>query len=287
MTLTISENISIKETLNNNPSLNHLILLEGVYHEKVSVFHDNLTIEGKGNVIITYNDYATKIHEDGLEYNTFRTPTLTVFSNNVTLRNLTIKNEAGLSKDVHQALALALYGDNITIDNTTISSNQDTLFLGPLPIDLTIRYENFLSKPHLHTNMRTHIFKNSTIIGDVDFIFGSSNAFFINCHIIQNNKGYITAPSTYEGHLGFIFYKCLIENISSYHNYLSRPWRNYGYNAFINCEFKGVFHEDRYHDWEKHTFYYYEYPYINSPLSKPLTKLELDKLLNLIKTKST
>lgn len=286
MILTISNEQSITQTLKDNPSLTHLILLEGIYYEKCAIFHNNLIIEGKGEVIITYSDYALKIHEDGLEYNTFRTPTVTVFSNNVTLLNLTIKNEAGLGQFVGQAVALALYGDNILVKQSKLIAHQDTLFLGPLPVDLTIRYENFLSKAHLHTQMRTHLFKDTTIYGDVDFIFGSSQAFFLDCHIIQTDKGYITAPSTYEHHVGFIFYNCIIENKSPYPNYLSRPWRNHAYNAFINCAFKGVFHKDRYHDWQKHTFHYYEYPYVASPLSKPLEKSELNHLLSLIKTKS-
>ena len=94
-----------------------LILEDKEYFEKVVIDKEGITIEGKNNAIIVYNDYAEKIHQDGRPYITFRTYTVLVKANNVTLKNLTIKNTAGYGKEIGQAVALSLYANNIKIIN--------------------------------------------------------------------------------------------------------------------------------------------------------------------------
>ncbi len=216
-----------------------IYLDNGIYHEKIKINCDNISIigESENNTIISFSDYALKIHKDGKEFNTFRTPTLHLLGKNIELKNLTIKNESGIGKIYGQAVALSLTGDNITLDHVTLEAHQDTLFLGPLPKDLQIRYLGFLENDELvDLEKRRYLIKSSKIIGDVDFIFGTGNAYFLNCEIISNGDGFITAPATEkEDFYGFTFFKCKFLKYNANHVYLSRPWRDYGKAVFIDC----------------------------------------------------
>ncbi len=82
--------------------------------------------------------------------------------------------------------------------------------------------------------------------------------------------------------LGLIFENCRIENISDGDVYLGRPWREGGSTVFLNCRFSGVFHPDRYHDWEKKAFRFRENPAVPSPLSRSLTEEETERLNNFL-----
>lgn len=55
-------------------------LSEGTYRTKFTIFVNSLTIRGAGaeKTRIVWDDFAQKIHEDGKEFNTFRTWTLAV-----------------------------------------------------------------------------------------------------------------------------------------------------------------------------------------------------------------
>ena len=260
-------------------------LFPGVYHEKVVIFKHHVKLVGKSRdqTIITWCDYAYKMHEDGLLYNTFRTSTLTVFGDGVYLENLTIRNDAGSGITMGQAIALSLYGNHSKVINCIIDAYQDTLFIGPLPIDLIDRYQCFLTPEQLHSNHLFHSFYQCQISGDVDFIFGSGTAYFDECVIISKDKGYICAPSTYETQpFGFIFNKSKIVNQSNHHIYLARPWREYGSTLFLNCQFEGLIHPLRYDTWDKTNYRFFEKPYISTPLSKVFNEEEEGQLGKLI-----
>ncbi|HHX80865.1 MAG TPA: hypothetical protein GX692_07365 [Acholeplasmataceae bacterium] len=230
-----------------------IIVFPGRYEEKLKIKKPNLKIYGFNpeKTIITNNDYAKKIHKDGLEYNTFRTYTLMLAADNIELKNITIENGSGPGAIYGQAVALHTLGDKIKINNCLIKSYQDTIFLGPLPEDLTVRYENFLPADELITieNARVLI-KSSTIIGDVDFIFGSANAVFTNCQIISLSSGYVAAPSTPENQeYGFTFLNCTFTGASENNTYLARPWRNNGKAVFIDCVYEKHIKKEGFHNW--------------------------------------
>ncbi|MCF0237829.1 MAG: hypothetical protein HUK24_04445, partial [Sphaerochaetaceae bacterium] len=183
-TLSPKDNLNIE--INKVPQGSTIILEEGFYYQKIEIDVPNITIEGRGNVVISYDDYANKIHEDGKEYVTFRTYTVAVCADNVTIKNVTIENSAKDPVNKGQEVALTVYGNNFLCENTTLRSTQDTLFCGPLPDDLVVRYMGFLKdKLRYHQGQQTHIFKNCTIEGSVDFIFGCGNTLFDNCKIIS------------------------------------------------------------------------------------------------------
>ena len=69
----------------------------GTYHERVIVNRENTRLIGEDTekTILTWSSYAMEIHPDGTERTTFRSWTLMVNAEDVTVENLTIRNDAG------------------------------------------------------------------------------------------------------------------------------------------------------------------------------------------------
>lgn len=274
----------IQEILNGYP-LNEVLevhLEPGTYFQKLRIKHNHLKLFGSTDSpsIISYDDYSYKMHEDGLLYNTFRTQTVMILGNHVELHDVTIENSARSGFTIGQAVALSLYGDDISLFNCKLLGHQDTLFLGPLPMDLTERYDHFLPLEERHTKHVHHFFKECYIQGDVDFIFGSSTALFDHCMIVALHQGYITAPSTYSSFpYGLIFNECnIISKSNNQDVLLGRPWREHGSSIFYQCRFEGLFNVKRFHEWDKKIYRFSEYPYQSSPFSKELSKEEIEQL---------
>lgn len=245
MIRTITNKESINEALKSLKAGDTLYLEEGIYYEKVKITTDNITIIGSNidKTIIVNSDYSTKTHLDNKEFNTFRTYTVLVMAANVTIKNLSIKNEATPSSTFGQAVALHVLGDLFSIDNCQINGAQDTIFCGPLPHDLVIRYKDFLPQDELANNKKSRqLYTNCKIYGDVDFIFGCGTAIFKNCTIYSistKSFGYIAAPShSMEQKYGFTFIDCSLLSLGAKEDsvYLARPWRDYGKAVFINCK---------------------------------------------------
>ncbi len=249
-----------------------LYIEDGQYYEKIDIRHKNITLEGQSreNTIITYDDYAFKKTSDGDDYGTFRTYTINTASDNITFKNLTIKNTAGIGEKVGQAVALSLCAKNSQVINCTITAYQDTIFMSPFPpspiIKGSFKGDNDRT-PELH---HKNYFENCYVSGDIDFIFGGGVAYFNECEIYSNDldrdvNGYVTAPSTYEGFkYGFVFDKCKFTSDAKEETvYLSRPWRNFAKAVFLNCDFGKHIKREGFHDWDKldahDTVFYAEY----------------------------
>ncbi|MDE7105791.1 MAG: hypothetical protein K2O22_01340 [Anaeroplasmataceae bacterium] len=269
MIFEIDSSKSINDTLAKMNAGDILILTDGIYHEKVDVLVDNISIEAKhtGKAILSNKDYYHKIMKDQNECNTFRTYTLYIGSNHIRLEGLVIQNEAIPSNIYGQAVALHVDGNDFHCENCTISSAQDTLFTGPLPKDLCERYASFYPKERLIGLPSKQVYKNCTIKGDVDFIFGCATALFDHCDIItlDRNKdipSYVCAPAHPKDlPYGYLFYKCqFIGNESAY---LARPWRDYGCAAFIECKLGSHILPEGFNKWNDtnrdKTARFYEY----------------------------
>ncbi len=243
-TLYLNPSDDIQDAVNRLEEPALVYLEKGVYRAKTEITADNITIIGKGkDTVLTNGDYARKIHADGREYNTFRTYTLCITGNNVTLKNLTVVNSNTAPQDVGQCVALSVHGNMFRADGVNLVSTQDTLFLSPFPDDLTVRYADFLPKRQLYREGSSlHVFTNCRIVGNVDFIFGCSEAYFEKCEIVSVNDargiGFVSAPAhpLAEAH-GFTFIDCSFEDNGAGENtvYLARPWRDFGKSVFINC----------------------------------------------------
>ncbi len=243
-TLYLNPSDDIQDAVNRLEEPALVYLEKGVYRAKTEITADNITIIGKGkDTVLTNGDYARKIHADGREYNTFRTYTLCITGDNVTLKNLTVVNSNTAPQDVGQCVALSVHGNMFRADGVNLVSTQDTLFLSPFPDDLTVRYADFLPKRQLYREGSSlHVFTNCRIAGNVDFIFGCSEAYFEKCEIVSVNDargiGFVSAPAhpLAEAH-GFTFIDCSFEDNGAGENtvYLARPWRDFGKSVFINC----------------------------------------------------
>ncbi len=258
-----------------------LYLAPGVYHEKLRIEHHQIRIFGSllSPSILSYGDYAYKMHEDGLLYNTFRSYSVMVLGHHVEFHHVTIENTCGSGERIGQGVALHILGKQTKFYHCDIKAHQDTIFVGPLPKDLNARYDHFLPLEERH-EMQTHtLFDHCKIEGDVDFIFGSGTALFHECLISFNGNGYLAAPSTYpEFAYGFIFLKCVIDNNHHTNTLLGRPWRDDGKTHFIDCKYNFSIDHQRYDDWGKTRYFFYEFPYVSSPHSLEMTKEEMEQL---------
>jgi pectinesterase len=206
-----------------------IFVKKGVYKEKLIIpsWLQNIEICGEdiNETVITYDDHAN-INKMG----TFRTYTLKIEGNDITLKNITIENN---SARLGQAVALHTEGDRIKVINCRIIGHQDTIYTGVAGTRL--------------------FFKDCYICGTTDFIFGPSVAWFEGCTIESLVNSYVTAASTPKDQpFGYIFNNCRLtarEGVNQV--YLGRPWRDYGYTLFMNCELGRHIRPEGWHHWEK------------------------------------
>ena len=215
---------------------------KGVYKEKLIIpsWLTNITIcgEDRDNTIITWDDHANiKMPVGGLDseaavkgkpMGTFRTYTLKVQGSYITLKDITIENNAA---KLGQAVALHTEGDHILVQNCRLLGNQDTVYTG--------------------VGGTRVAFYDCYIEGTTDFIFGPSIAWFQNCEIHSKANSYITAASTPANQTyGYIFNHCHLtaaDNINKV--YLGRPWRPYAHTLFMNCTMDSHIRPEGWENW--------------------------------------
>ena len=238
----------------------------GEYRERVEIRRPHVTIEGEtaDSVRIVGGLAAQMPSEDGSgqdgKLGTFRTYTVLVDADDVTLANLTIENDAGDGREVGQAIALYADGDRLVVDACCITGRQDTLFLGPLP-PREVKPGGFIGpKQFAPRRVGRQYFRRCRIEGDVDFIFGGACAYFEGCEIRSLNRnmdvnGYVTAASTPEGEpYGFVFHGCSFtaaQNVAPDSVYLGRPWREWAQTVLIDCWLGQHIKREGWWDWAK------------------------------------
>lgn len=222
---------------------------KGTYKEKLIVpqWLQNIEIcgEDRDQTVITYDDHANIAMDasfwpaemsqqlmamgDRPKLGTFRSFTVRVEGNDITFRNITIENN---SARLGQAVALMTQGDRLLFVNCRFLGHQDTVYTG-MP----------------NTRM---LFKDCYIEGTTDFIFGASTAWFENCDIYCKINSYITAASTPKDQAyGYVFNNCRIATAPGVDKmYLGRPWRDYGYTLFMNCDLPGTIRPEGWHHWQ-------------------------------------
>lgn len=247
---------TVQEALNSVTSLKtketRILIKNGVYKEKLEIIKDknNITLIGetKENVILTYDDYASKKNSEGKEIGTSGSASFIVTADNFKAKNITFENASG---PVGQAVAVRVDGDKIIFDNCKFLGFQDTLY----PRSTTSR----------------QYYKNCYIEGSTDFIFGASTAVFDQCEIFAKKGGsYLTAASTLENtSYGLVFLNCkLTTNSGNSSYYLGRPWRPYAKTVFIQCEMAAHIKPEGWNNWGKSeaeiTTFYGEYQSIGA-----------------------
>ena len=250
-----------------------IFIKKGTYKEKLIIpqWLQNIELCGEdmNETIITYDDHANiKTQERPNGIGTFRTYTLKIEANDITLKNLTIENN---SARLGQGVALHTEGDRLIFINCRFIGHQDTVYTG-MP----------------YTRL---FFKGCYICGTTDFIFGPSTAWFEECTIESLVNSYVTAASTpADAAYGYIFNNCrLIAKDGVDKVFLGRPWRDYGYTLFMNCDLGAHIRPEGWHHWEKqreNTARYLEYnnhgagalPQQRVAWSRQLTKKEAQQI---------
>lgn len=207
----------------------------GTYKEKLIIpqWLTNIEIlgEDRDKTIITYDDHANvKLPGTTRGMGTFRTYTVRVEGNSITFRNITIENN---SARLGQAVALHTEGDKLIFVNCRFLGHQDTVYTGTAGTRL--------------------YFKDCYIEGTTDFIFGPSTAWLENCTIHSKANSYITAASTPKDcAYGYVFNNCKLTAAPNVNKvYLGRPWRDYGYTLFMNCDLGKHIRPEGWHHWQK------------------------------------
>ncbi|MBQ9636562.1 MAG: pectin esterase [Prevotella sp.] len=231
-----------------------ILIKKGTYKEKLVIpsWLQNIELlgEDRDHTIITYDDHANIPLDNSqllttssqLKLGTFRTYTLKVEGSDITLRNLTIENNAAR---LGQAVALHTEGDRLCIIGCRLIGHQDTVYTGTAGTRL--------------------YFQDCYICGTTDFIFGPSTAWFERCQIHSLADSYITAASTPQGvTYGYVFSHCqLTAEPHVTKVYLGRPWRPYAYTLFIYSELGQHIRPEGWENWRNPdnelTARYYEY----------------------------
>ncbi|KAJ0988514.1 hypothetical protein J5N97_006870 [Dioscorea zingiberensis] len=224
---------------------------EGRYEENVEVKKKKTNImfvgEGRDKTVIS----GSRNVVDGST--TFKSATLAVVGAGFLARGLRIENTAGPSK--HQAVALRVNADHAAFYDCDIIGYQDTLYVHSL----------------------RQFFKNCTIQGTVDFIFGNAAVVFQNCDIQarrpnHNQKNMITAQSRDDPNepTGIVIQKCRITATqdleavkSSIKTFLGRPWKEYSRTVVMESEIGDLVEKEGWHEWNGEfgleTLFYAEY----------------------------
>jgi pectin methylesterase-like acyl-CoA thioesterase len=214
---------AVKAIPENSNEIQRVFIKNGTYNEKVDTTKAQVKIsligESKNGVKITNNLHFTDtIGKD-------ESATVLVQADDFTAENITFENsyDFGPRTDTERrALALSLNSDRAMLKNCSINAGQDTMYL----------------------SHGRQYFENCYISGDVDFIYGTSDAFFNNCEIYTrdrvdevNKESFITAgrPDA-TTRFGFVFSDCrLTSNAGKGQIYLGRPWGPDAKVVYMNC----------------------------------------------------
>jgi len=246
---TIQAAINAIDTFKTEPLI--IFIKNGIYTEKVvvpaTVTKVSFVGESREYTVITNSDYSGKfMHADTVNYKekfgTFNSYTMEVLGSDITLENLTIKNESGRKG---QAVALHAAANHFAVKNCSLEGNQDTLYTAN---EKALQY-----------------YLNCEISGTTDFIFGNATAVFDRCIIKSLTNSYITAASTSPQQVyGYVFTNCKLEATPEATSvYLGRPWRPNAKVVFLNSTFGKHIRKEGWHNWGKTeneaTAFYAEY----------------------------
>ncbi|KQK22060.1 probable pectinesterase/pectinesterase inhibitor 21 [Brachypodium distachyon] len=199
----------------------------GTYKEYVSVARNvtNLVMIGDGasKTIITGDKSFM------LNITTKDTSTMEAIGNGFFMRGIGVENTAGAKN--HQAVALRVQSDQSVFYECQFDGYQDTLY----------------------THTSRQYYRDCTVTGTIDFIFGNAQVVFQNCLIqvrrcMDNQQNIITAQGRKEKHSagGTVILNCTIEphpefkeHAGRLRTFLGRPWKEYSRTLYIQSEIGG------------------------------------------------
>ncbi|GMI78663.1 hypothetical protein like AT3G05610 [Hibiscus trionum] len=232
-----SINQALKEVPNNNASPFVIHIKAGVYNEQVLVdkYMYNVVFIGDGPTKTTITGRLNFI--DGTS--TFKTATVAVIGKNFMAKDIGFENTAGAIK--HQAVALKVQGDQAIFHNCQMDGYQDTLYA------------------HSHRQF----YRDCTVTGTVDYIFGDSATVFQNCKLIvrkplDNQKCMVTAQGRTDRRTpsGFVLQNCVISGAQDYlpvkarsKSYLGRPWKQFSRTIIMQSQLDDIIAPEGWCPW--------------------------------------
>ncbi|EPS70728.1 pectinesterase, partial [Genlisea aurea] len=229
-----------------------------VIHVKAGVYKETVIIPKKVNNVVIYGDGPNKTrvvnnknYADGVE--TFHTATLAVNSDGFMAKDIAFENSAGASK--HQAVAVRVSGDKAIFYNVVMDGYQDTLY----------------------AHGYRQLYRNCTISGTIDFIFGDATAVFQKCRMIVrkpdiNQNCMVTAQGRKDQRsIGITViqdseivpepgFTAVVPKIDAF---LGRPWKEYSRTIIMQTYIDGFIDPAGWSPWmgnyALNTLYYGEY----------------------------
>ncbi|KAL0368211.1 UNVERIFIED_CONTAM: putative pectinesterase/pectinesterase inhibitor 28 [Sesamum calycinum] len=229
-----------------------------VIHVKAGVYKESVEIPKKVNKIVLIGDGPLKTRITGRKnyaegVKTFHTATVAVNADEFMAKDIGIENTAGPLG--HQAVALRVSGDRAIFHNVHIDGYQDTLYA--------------------HTYRQ--YYRDCSISGTIDFIFGDAQALFQNCKFVVRKPGpnqacMVTAQGRVERHsLGatviqngdFVAEPALLQASPPVKVYLGRPWKMLSRTIIMQSNIGGFVAPEGWSVWQGtfalDTLYYAEY----------------------------
>ncbi|GMI72135.1 hypothetical protein like AT3G05610 [Hibiscus trionum] len=224
-----SINMALAEVPKKNPTRFVIYVKAGIYKENVNITKSmsNVMLIGDGptNTIVT-SDLSVAIHK----LTTFHTSTIAVNGKNFIAKNIAFENTAGPAG--HQAVAVRSTGDLGAYYNCHFHGYQDTLY----------------------ANKERQYYRDCTISGTVDFIFGDARSLFQNCQIIVRkpapNQSCIVAAHGKKDPQSFtaiVLHNCTISGEPDYipvkdinKSYLARPWKAYATTIILQSQIDDI-----------------------------------------------
>ncbi|KAG6525699.1 pectinesterase-like [Zingiber officinale] len=197
---------------------------EGVYQEYVQVDRKKMNLAMIGDGATKTKITGNLNFVDGTP--TFKTATLGVVGDGFIMRDFGVENSAGAAK--HQAVALRVQSDKSVFYRCQMDGYQDTLYA--------------------HT--KRQFYRECTISGTIDFLFGDSPTIFQNCLLLvrrplDNQQCICTAQGRKDRReaTAIVLHNCTIsadESLKAEQGkflvYLGRPWKEYSRTLFVQSQ---------------------------------------------------
>ncbi|XP_023736322.1 putative pectinesterase/pectinesterase inhibitor 22 [Lactuca sativa] len=208
---------SISEAINDAPNYSNR---RYVIYAKRGIYKENIDMKKKKTNIMLIGDGigATVVTGDRnfmQGWTTFRTATVAVSGRGFIARDITFRNTAGPQN--HQGVALRVDSDQSAFYRCSMEGYQDTLYAHSL----------------------RQFYRECTISGTIDFIFGNGAAVLQNCKIYTREplplqKVTITAQGRKNPNqnTGFSIQDSYV--YATKPTYLGRPWKEYSRTVFMN-----------------------------------------------------
>ncbi|XP_020675554.1 putative pectinesterase/pectinesterase inhibitor 24 [Dendrobium catenatum] len=202
-----------------------------VIYVKKGVYYENVRVEqNMWNVVIVGDGMDATMVSGRLNFvdgtPTFSSATFAVFGKGFIAIDMAFQNTAGAIKQ--QAVAVLASADLVAFHRCKFDAYQDTLYVHSL----------------------RQFYRECTILGTVDFIFGNAASVFQSCNILPRTplpgqQDTITAQGKVDPNqnTAISIHNCTIwpsGNLSSVSVYLGRPWKPYSTTVFMKSTISGV-----------------------------------------------